>query len=347
VPSVLIGLLVIAPALADKPSEVLPAPITTTVTAIPLDFDRDRPERKEFGKLVFRGGINLFANTRHFGGYSAMALDASGTTLLAVSDAGSWLRARLDYDGRALKGLGNAVIGPILGKDGRPLKANTERDSEGMAPIGDNVGHGSAYVSFERQERIQRFPFTPATFGPPDGGLALPDAAKRMKSNAGIEAMALIGAGKLEGTLVAFSERLLDKRGNLQGWLIGGPKPGPVTLKRIGGFDITDAAPLPDGGILVLERRFRYSEGIKMRIRRIAASEIRRDALIEGETLLEADYRLNIDNMEAIAVHRRASGEMVITLMSDDNFSPLQRTMILQFTLADGKAAFATPQQLR
>jgi hypothetical protein len=42
-----------------------------------------------------------------------------------------------------------------------------------------------------------------------------------------------------------------------------------------------------------------------------------------------------IDNMEGIGVHRDANGEIVLTLVSDDNFSPLQRTIILQFTMLD------------
>jgi hypothetical protein len=327
---------VIVPALADKPLTVLDGPTTTIVTAIPIDFDRDKPERKEFGKLVFRSGLNLYAKSAHFGGYSAMALDASGTTLLAVSDAGTWLRANLDYDGRKLKGLSDVVLGPILGADGKPLRDDTQRDSEGMTLIGGDTKQGAAYVSFERKQRIARYPFTQDSFGPPSGTVPLPAGAKPMSANRGIEAMAVIRAGKLKGTLVAFSERLTDKNGNLQGWLIGGPTPGGIALKRLGGFDITDAAALPDGSMVVLERRFRYSEGVQMRIRRVAASEIKRGALIAGEVLLEANDSLNIDNMEAIAAHRRASGETVITLMSDDNFSGLQRTLIMQFTLPEG-----------
>ena len=88
---------------------------------------------------------------------------------------------------------------------------------------------------------------------------------------------------------------------------------------------------------MVLERRFRFSEGVKMRIRRIAAGELKKGAVIAGEVLLEANDSFNIDNMEAIAAHRAASGETVLTLMSDDNFSPLQRTLIMQFTLRDTK----------
>jgi hypothetical protein len=78
-----------------------------------------------------------------------------------------------------------------------------------------------------------------------------------------------------------------------------------------------------------------------MRIRRVTASELKPGALIDGQVLLEATDSLNIDNMEAIAVHRRASGETIITLMSDDNFSPLQRTLIMQFSLPQGQPVAA------
>ncbi|MEX1059446.1 MAG: esterase-like activity of phytase family protein, partial [Methyloceanibacter sp.] len=277
--------MVIAPALADKPLTVLEGPTPTTVTAIPIDFDRENPSRKEFGKLTFRAGLNLYAKSSHFGGFSAIALDPSGRSLLAVSDAGAWLRASLDYDGRNLKGLSEVVLGPILGADGRPLPDDRERDSEGMTLIDGDTRQGAAYVSFERKHRIARYPFTAERFGPPTGTIPLPAGAKAMSANRGIEAMAVIRAGKLKGTLVAFAEGLADRGGNLQGWLIGGPTPGGIMLKRLGGFDLTDAAPLPDGGIVVLERRFRFSEGIKMRIRRIAAGELKRGALIAGEVL--------------------------------------------------------------
>jgi len=337
-------LLAVAPALADKPLTVLPGPTPTTITAIPIDFDRSNPGRKEFGKLVFRAGLNLYAKTGHFGGYSALAIDPSGQSLLAISDGGSWLRATLDYDGRRLKGLTDAVLGPVLGADGKPLRDDAMRDSEGMTLVDGDTRQGTAYVSFERKHRIARYPFTPERFGPPTGLVPLPAGAKNMVANRGIEALALIKAGKLKGTLLAFAEGRADKNGNLIGWLIGGPTPGGILLKRIGGFDITDAAALPDGGVVLLERRFRFSEGIKMRLRRIAAGELKRGTLIEGDVLLDADDGLNIDNMEAIAAHRAPSGETVLTLMSDDNFSALQRTLIMQFTLPESKPVVAGPR---
>ena len=92
-----------APALADKPQTVLEGAVSTAITAIPIDFDRDHPEHKTFGKLIFRGGLNLFAKSTAFGGYSALAVDPSGKTLLAISDAGSWLRATVDLQAAACR----------------------------------------------------------------------------------------------------------------------------------------------------------------------------------------------------------------------------------------------------
>ena len=322
-----------ASALVAKPSTPLTGPAKTRISVVPLSFDPDAATKTRFGKLTYRGGLNLFARSVHFGGYSAIALDASGTTLLALSDAGSWMRATLGYDGTRLDSMSNVTLGPILGRDGKPLQSETEQDAEGIALLSGDTNTGSALVSFERDHRILQYPFTPERFGPPTGTVSLPKAARGMNSNQGLEAIATIRSGRMKGTVVAFSERLQDRAGNLIGWLIGGPAPGTITIRRLGGFDITGAAGLPDGGLLLLERRFRYSEGVKMRIRRIAASDLRRGKLITGETLLEADDLLNIDNMEAIAVHRAQDGATVLTLMSDDNFSAFQRSLIMQFAL--------------
>jgi hypothetical protein len=56
-------------------------------------------------------------------------------------------------------------------------------------------------------------------------------------------------------------------------------------------------------------------------------------ALVDGTPLVSADMAYQIDNMEGIGVHRTPSGETVLTLVSDDNFSAIQRNLLLQFTL--------------
>ena len=152
-----------------KPETVLDKPIPIAVTAIPIDFDRDDPRRKQFGKLIFRSGLNLYAKSRHFGGFSGLVIDPSGDSILAVSDAGIWMRADLSYNGKYLNGLSNATLGPVLGVNGKPLRTNAERDSEALALASGDTRNGSAYVGFEVKHRIAIYPFTANSFGPPKG----------------------------------------------------------------------------------------------------------------------------------------------------------------------------------
>ena len=72
-----------------------------------------------------------------------------------------------------------------------------------------------------------------------------------------------------------------------------------------------------------------------MRIRRISVDTLKPDAVVDGPVVVEADMRCQVDNMEAISVHSDASGDIVLTLMSDDNYSSIQRTLLLQFTLME------------
>jgi hypothetical protein len=100
-------------------------------------------------------------------------------------------------------------------------------------------------------------------------------------------------------------------------------------------YNVTDAAIAPGGRLLVLERHFSFFRGALMRIRRLELTDVRPGALVDGEVLIEASLAQEIDNMEAIAVHRNAGGETIITLLSDDNFNRLQRTILLRFALIE------------
>ncbi len=69
-----------------------------------------------------------------------------------------------------------------------------------------------------------------------------------------------------------------------------------------------------------------------MRIRYVPARALRAGALIKGVVLMSADLSQEIDNMEALAVHKGRDGTTILTLLSDDNFNRfLQRTVLLQF----------------
>jgi hypothetical protein len=75
--------------------------------------------------------------------------------------------------------------------------------------------------------------------------------------------------------------------------------------------------------------------GVGIRIRRIALSAIAPGALVDGPAVFTADLGQEIDNMEGIAAHVTPEGDTVLTMVSDDNFSMIQRTLLLQFTLVE------------
>jgi len=319
----------IAPASAPR---IAAAPVKIDVRADPItSFERSDPTRTRFGKLEFRGGLELTSSYRAFGGLSALRLSGGGERFLAISDKGRWFRGRILYDDGRPAGLADVEAAPALGPDGRPLSARGWYDTESIAEDG-----GTLYVGIERVNQIVRFDYGKDGLLARGVSIAVPPEVKRLPYNKGLEALVFVPAGlPLAGTLLALSERGLDAKGNLTGFLIGGASPGLFSIKRIDEFDISDAALLPEGDLLVLERRFTWLTGIAMRIRRIALAGIRPGALVDGPILIEANMGHQIDNMEGLAVHRGAAGETVLTLISDDNFSPLQRTVLLQFTLAE------------
>jgi hypothetical protein len=164
--------------------------------------------------------------------------------------------------------------------------------------------------------------------------VVLPPDARRMKSNSGMEAVAVLRGGPYRGMILAFAEDFRDAENHHSGWLLGKGPPQRLAFKDIGGFALTGAAALDDGSVLILERRFRMAEGVNMRLRHIPADELKPGHVIVGETLMTSDMNYEIDNMEAVAVHKVPGGETVVTLMSDDNFNNfLQRNLLLQFTL--------------
>ena len=333
----LFALLVVALVVAAVPGQAQTprsgdAPVSIEILARPLAaFDIRDPSRRQFGLLEFRGGLVLTSPYKDFGGLSALRVAADGARFIALSDKGHWFRGRILYEGIRPVGIAEAETAPVLGPDGQPVTARGWYDTEALAEDG-----GTLYVGIERVHQILRFNYGKDGLLARGQPIALPPGIRALPSNKGIEGLVFVPKGlPLAGTLIAVSERGLDKAGNITAFLIGGPSPGTFTIRRSASFDISDAALLPGGDLLVLERKFSWTGGLSVRIRRIALGAVRPNALVDGPVLFEADLGYELDNMEGLSVHRSASGEVVLTLISDDNFSFLQRTLLLQFTLAE------------
>ncbi|MGJ3263054.1 MAG: esterase-like activity of phytase family protein, partial [Salinarimonas sp.] len=116
--------------------------------------------------------------------------------------------------------------------------------------------------------------------------------------------------------------------------VLTGPQAGAtLAVARTDAFGITDCAVLPDGDLLLLERRYALTSGVAARIRRLPGAALRPGSTLDGPVIFEADWTNAIDNMEGLAIHRGPDGETLLTLISDDNYSMLQRTLLLEFEL--------------
>ncbi len=310
---------------ADQPRKIV-------VTANPLaSFDNREPTRTRFGSLDFRGGLQLTSSEKLFGGLSGLLIARDGASLVAISDRGQWFRGKLTYRDGRLAALTDVETAPMSGPDGAAYSARARFDSEALTE------HAGKYcVGVERLNEIVCFDYAKQGLLARGQTIAVPAVVKTFPNNQGLEAVVGVPAGQeLAGALIAISERSLDNEGNIVAAMIEGPRPGSFSIKRTENYDVSDAALMPNGDLLLLERHFSLLRGISVRIRRVLQRDIRPGAIVDGAILIEADLGHQIDNMEGIAVHRAANGETILTILSDDNFSAIQRTLLLQFALVE------------
>jgi hypothetical protein len=297
------------------------------IAARPIALDSQAPERERVGSLAWRGGLVLSSPHARFGGLSGLSVSADGSRLVAVTDRGDWVTARLAYDGAGrLAGLAQAEIGALRGLNGAPMKAKRHQDAESIAGLAD----GSLVVAFEREHRLRRYPAGAAPLaGVPSArkGPARLDGAGR---NSGVEALAALADGALlaivEGGKSARESAAYVERDG--GW-------ARLVYPHAAGYRPTGAARLPGGDVLVIERRFNVIEGVAIRLRRVAAGTIRPGARLAPEGVAHLSAPLAVDNIEGVAARAGPDGETLVYLVSDDNFNGLQRTLLLMFALVE------------
>ena len=301
-----------------------------------LNFAKAGAKPTVSSRLEWRGGLVLSSASENFGGWSGLVLGNDGKSLLAVSDSGVWMSGTLTYDGKRPKALEAVRLGPLRTLKGVPLSRRRERDAEAITLASGTPRNGSAYIAFEQIDRIGLFEIKNGELGRPSRYIDMPKEAAAMRTD-GIEGLTVLAGGPYKGSLVAFAENPLRGENVHRGWIWIGGKPKGFTISDLDGFSITDAASLDDGSVLIVERRFRWMEGLRVRLRLLSADSMKSGGSAKGEILLAANNgTAEIDNLEAIALSQDEKGETVVTLMSDDNFNRyLQRTVLLQFTLKD------------
>jgi hypothetical protein len=281
--------------------------------------------------LSYRGGLVVRSDDNRFGGISGLIVSADGHSLMAVTDTGYWLTASLTHEADMLSGIGNLSLAPMLDPDGQSIAGNKRQgDAEAMTLLAD----GRIAVSFERNHRVWAYDVTADGFEATAQPVNISPDLKDAVNNKGLEALASLP----DGSLLAITEGTMVTEDQIKGWRVGRDTTEGITLRRIAPFDLTDIALLPSGDLLTLERRFSTLGGVGAQIRRISADALDEAAALDGNILYRSTAGQTVDNMEGLSIRTSPDGRTFVYVVSDDNFNPLQRTLLLMFELREETA---------
>jgi len=252
----------------------------------------------------------LTTDDPRFGGFSGLVQAPEGQ-IFSVTDQG-YLAFFPDMTFETVRFV------PLKDAAGTFPSDKTDRDAESLALD----PKGGLLVSFEHIHQIRQYDQT----GTLQRTLPFPYAANISDDNEGLEAIAY----DTQGRLVTLAEGAEDADHTF----IGRYDPTSDSWKRFRlplreGFRPTGLTRLPDGTLLLLERFFKPFFGVKIRLSRLIATNggYARDALGDLKPPLP------VDNMEGVLAYQDHTGETRLILLSDDNFNPLQRTLLISITL--------------
>jgi len=300
-----------------------PPPLGAAVATLivrPVALDESAPARRRIGSLDYLGGWALSSDSPRFGGLSALHVDGGGVA--ALSDDGNLVRFALP----AAAGREPVRIDPLVQGPG-PRARKPNRDTESMVILGPWL-----WAGFERHNMVWRYRLADLAAS----SSAQPALMRQWRGNSGAEAMVRLA----DGRFLVFCEGSSDNQPLSDVVLFDGDPADPRTrasllhYRRVPGYRVSDAALLPDGRLLILNRRFEWLEGFTMVLTVADARGLRPDAVIQSRALARIEPPLTIDNMEGMSVTLE-NGRTVVWLVSDDNFFPLQRTLLLKFALVE------------
>lgn len=292
------------------------------IAARPLALDVAQPNRRQVGQMSFLGAWELRSDNQDFGGISALVALSDGR-FVGVGDAGTLIGFGLSQDSK----VDRPFIASLPGAFGKDISFK-DRDSEGIAY---DPASGRIWVSYENRAAIRRFPPSLARVD----GVVRPAEMQRWSKNKGAEALVRLR----DGRFIAFSE---GKPGENNAALLfsGDPvEPGTTSFRfryhAPAGYRMTDATQLADGRLLLLFREIGFPDGFTAKLALLDPATITRDSLVKGQIIATLAPPLLVDNMEGITTTQE-DGRTIVWIISDDNFSIFQRTLLMKFALAEG-----------
>ena len=280
-----------------------------TITATPVALNPQDPSQDRIGDFVYAGGLVLSSDqTSRFHGLSDLRVTRDGK-LTSMSDEGDLLETLvlLDKAGRVV-GLGPGKLTVLTGPDGKPLQGKKEADSEGLAilPNGDRL------VSFEGQHRILAYP---AAGGPPR---AVPSPSAAFPPNGGMEALGSDPAAGQDAYVTAGEDSGETWTCRLSGTCTPGPK-----LEKPAEYGVVAVDRLANGDAAWLFRAWDPVRGSRITLKILGpAGEVAR---------MDMAKPLTVDTLEGVSAVPGKDGAIRFYLLSDDNFSNSQKTILLAF----------------
>jgi hypothetical protein len=326
-----------------------PEAIGLQVATVPLQGLN--PFRRDIGELTFVAGFHLTSADKRFGGLSGLDLRDDGG-LLSVSDDGDFVWLDLAADGLTPK---RALIAGMLDAEGNVLKGKAGADAEGLALNGD-----VALVSFERNHRVLAYDLgmcaaaargAPIAFGDHSGSLAkaFDRAGLEVSNNQGPEGLAitpgwmlLAGLETQVGEASPVSARPLEASPEFD-LAIGQDAPELVGLDALpsgtGGRDLRlfsihrSSSALSSNAITIVETQLEATfDQTNLPARVTSEIEERSRSgyrVTSSRVLAEMNVFVTIDNFEGIAARALPDGRVRLYVISDDNFSAKQRTLLM------------------
>jgi hypothetical protein len=306
--------------IAAPPEPPLPGPAVATLMFEPVMLDESAPARRQVGSLQYLGGWALSSDSPRFGGLSALHVESGQVT--ALSDGGTLFRFALP----AGRGREPVRIDPLVDGPG-PAIRKSNRDTESMVILGPWL-----WAGFEKHNMVWRYRL--ADLRPASS--AQPGLMREWRSNSGAEGMTRLA----DGRFLVFCEGLSDNRPLSDVILFDGDpanlhsRASLLHYRRVPGYRVSDATILPDGRLLILNRRFQWLEGFSLVVTIADAPMLQAGATLERREIARLQPPLTLDNMEGVSVTVE-NGRTIVWLVSDDNFFPLQRTLLLKFALVE------------
>ncbi len=286
-----------------------------------LALNLDDPSQSQVGALIYRGGLDIPRMGQNIGGLSALRWDPQSGRLLALTDDARWVWLSLTEESAELVGLESVETGPLLGLEGEGLGGKEKGDSESLTRSAD----GGWLIGFERDHRVWRYPTLGARPAPTKvDPVALMGA---MEPNGGTETL----AGD-ESALLLCAERFSPEPTPNCFWTMQDGEAASFRLNAPGdmsglGAVATDADRTSDGSVFVLFRSYDPSTGNTAGIVALRSDD-------NAQEIATLRPPLSVDNFEGLAV-REEGGRTFLYLVSDDNFSSNQRTLLMKFEVSE------------